>query len=131
MPGKTQAVTSGQDLEHAVIHIAEDLGLKVRTQVRVGKRIWGADRRIDVVATDPDTRLSLGLECKFQGSAGSAEEKIPTTIKDIEAWPIRGLVVFAGDGFSDHMRAYLYSTGLAVELDDLDMWLRLFFGLPF
>ncbi len=131
MPGTANAVASGQDLERAVSHIGEDLGLKVRAQVRVGKRIWGADRRIDVVLTDPDTRLSLGLECKFQGSAGSAEEKIPTTIKDIEAWPIRGLVVFAGDGFSAHMRNYLYSTGLAVELDDLEMWLRLFFGLPF
>ena len=131
MAGKEQAVQSGRDLERAVSRIGEDLGLKVRSQVRVGKRIWGADRYIDVVLTDPDSRQSLGLECKYQGSTGSAEEKIPTTIRDIEAWPIRGLVVFDGEGFSTNMRAYLHSTGLAVELVDLEMWLRLFFGLPF
>jgi hypothetical protein len=28
------------------------------------------------------------------------------------------------------MRSYLYSTGKAVDLDDLDDWLKLFFGIP-
>ena len=131
MPGRATAVHNGKDLENAVAEIGMSLGLAVRTQVSVGKRIWGAVRQIDVVLTDPTTRQSLGLECKYQGSGGSAEEKIPTTIKDIEAWPIKGLVVFHGEGFSGHMRAYLFSTGLAVELEDLETWLRLFFGLPF
>jgi hypothetical protein len=131
MPGRAAAVHNGKDLEYAVAEIGMSLGLAVRTQVSVGKRIWGAVRQIDVVLTDPTTRQSLGLECKYQGSGGSAEEKIPTTIKDIEAWPIKGLVVFHGEGFSAHMRAYLFSTGLAVELEDLETWLRLFFGLPF
>lgn len=131
MAGKSMAVESGRDLEGRVIAIGRRLGLEVAHQVRVGKRIWGAERRIDVVLTDPHTRLSLGLECKYQGVTGSAEEKIPTTIKDIEAWPIRGLVVFSGDGFSINMQSYLHSTGKAVELEDLEMWLRLFFGLRF
>ena len=131
MPGRAAAVHNGKDLESAVAEIGRSLGLTVRTQVSVGKRIWGAVRQIDVVLTDPTTRQSLGLECKYQASGGSAEEKIPTTIKDIEAWPIKGLVVFHGEGFSAHMRAYLFSTGLAVELEDLETWLRLFFGLPF
>jgi hypothetical protein len=131
MPGRATAVHNGKDLENAVAEIGRSLGLAVRTQVSVGKRIWGAVRQIDVVLTDPTTRQSLGLECKYQGSGGSAEEKIPTTIKDIEAWPIKGLVIFHGEGFSAHMRAYLFSTGLAVELEDLETWLRLFFGLPF
>ena len=131
MPGRAAAVHNGKDLENAVAEIGRSLGLTVRTQVSVGKRIWGAVRQIDVVLTDPTTRQSLGLECKYQASGGSAEEKIPTTIKDIEAWPIKGLVVFHGEGFSAHMRAYLFSTGLAVELEDLETWLRLFFGLPF
>ena len=131
MPGRATAVHNGKDLENAVAEIGMSLGLAVRTQVSVGKRIWGAVRQIDVVLTDPTTRQSLGLECKYQGSGGSAEEKIPTTIKDIEAWPIKGLVVFHGEGFSANMRAYLFSTGLAVELEDLETWLRLFFGLPF
>lgn len=131
MAGKGKAVHSGKDLEHSVIAIGEKLDLEIRSQVRVGRRIWGAGRVIDVVLTEPIMRTSIGLECKYQGSTGSAEEKIPTTIQDIQAWPIRGLVVFAGEGFSDNMRAYLHSTGMAVELPDLEMWLRLFFGLKF
>lgn len=129
MAGRGKAVKSGTDLELQVVALAESLGLKAERQVRVGRRIWGAERRIDVVLKDPQTRVSLGVECKFQGGAGSAEEKIPATIEDIAAWPIRGLVVYAGEGFSANIKAFLLSTGKAVELDDLKTWLQLYFGL--
>jgi hypothetical protein len=110
--------------------LASDLGLAARTQVRVARRIWGAVRKIDVVLTQTETRRTLGLECKFQGVQGTAEEKIPSTIQDIAAWPIPGIVVFSGNGFSPNMTAFLLSTGKAVELDDLRAWLSLYFGLP-
>ena len=110
--------------------LAQRLGLEARTEVRVARRIWGAERCIDVVLTRLDTGRALGIECKFQGARGSAEEKIPATIQDIAAWPIPGLVVFAGDGFSENIKSYLYSTGKAVVLSELEPWLRLFFALP-
>ena len=110
--------------------LAGSLGLQSRTQVRVGRRLWGAVRRIDVVLTYAETRRTLGLECKFQHQQGTAEEKIPSTIQDIAAWPIRGLVVFSGEGFTPNMRSFLISSGKAVELDDLREWLVLYFGLP-
>jgi hypothetical protein len=69
------------------------------------------------------------VECKYQGTQGSAEEKIPSTIQDLAAWPIPGLVVFSGDGFSPNMRSFLISTGKAVEFEDLEEWLVLYFGL--
>lgn len=121
--------SSGRDLEQRVAELGRSLGLDVRTQVRVGRRLWGAVREIDVVLTEPSLWRSLGIECKFQGTSGSAEEKIPATIRDIEAWPIPGLVVYDGRGFSANMRSYLLSTGKAVAFDDLDGWLRLFFGI--
>jgi hypothetical protein len=128
MPGRKTAQKTGSKLENAVQEIAEHLGLEVRRQVRVGRRIWGPERRIDLVLwMDPARRL--GIECKYQKDKGTAEEKIPTLIQDIDAWPIDGLVVFHGDGFSPNMRAFLLSSGKAVELPDLDMWLRLYFGL--
>lgn len=120
---------SGRDLEDDVIAIGGTLELETQRQVRVGRRIWGAERRIDVILRHPDTRQTLGIECKYQGGGGSAEEKIPATVQDIAAWPIQGIVVFAGQGFSENMRSYLYSTGKAVDLADVEMWLRLFFGL--
>lgn len=106
------------------------LGLESRQQVRVARRIWGAVRFIDIVLTHPQTRKTLGIECKFQAVTGTAEEKIPSVISDIAAWPIPGLVVFAGAGFTENMKLYLISTGKAVEFDELKPWLCLFFGLP-
>jgi len=111
------------------VDLARTLNLDAEPEVYVGRRIWGAQRRIDVVITDPTTRKRLGVECKFQGGAGTAEEKIPATIEDIRSWPIDGIVVFAGTGISANMRAYLLSTGKAVELPDLEVWLRFYFGL--
>jgi hypothetical protein len=129
MPGRGRAAAGGMKLEEEVADLARRLGLETRSQVKVGRRLWGAERRIDVVLTDPVSRKRLGVECKFQGVAGTAEEKIPTTIQDIGAWPIPGIVVFAGEGFSPFMRSFLISSGKAVELEDLEAWLRLFFGL--
>jgi hypothetical protein len=130
MSGRGAAPSSGDALELEVAALAGRLGLEARRQVKVGRRLWGAERRIDVVVTDPLSRRRLGLECKFQSVAGTAEEKIPTTIQDIAAWPIPGIVVFSGEGFSPYMRSFLISSGKSVELEDLEAWLRLFFGLP-
>lgn len=130
MAGKATAVTSGNELKSRVAALGRNLGLDVRVEVRVGRRLWGAVRNIDVVLTRSETGQTLGVECKYQGGGGSAEEKVPATIQDIAAWPIPGLVVFGGSGFSPNMIAYFHSTGKAVSLDDLEPWLRLCFGLP-
>lgn len=129
MSGGGEAVASGDDLVKAVTALAVQLGLDAREQVRVGRRIWGAARRIDAVLTHPVQRRRLGIECKYQGKPGTAEEKVPATIQDIAAWPIDGIVVFAGEGFSIHMRSFLLASGKAVEFADLDAWLRLYFCL--
>ena len=129
MPGKSTAVESGNDLRDCVAEAGRALGLEAITEVAVGRRVWGARRKIDVVLKHPETRVSLGIECKYQGGPGSAEEKIPATIQDIRAWPIRGIVVYSGAGFSANMESYLLSTGMAVELADLEKWLQLYFGL--
>jgi hypothetical protein len=39
-------------------------------------------------------------------------------------------VVFAGEGITPNMKSFLISSGKAVEVDELEPWLRLFFGLP-
>lgn len=129
MPGRAAAVASGADLKNKVAALGARLGLEARTEVRVARRIWGAERCIDVVLTRRETGRTIGIECKYQGSRGTAEEKIPATIQDIAAWPIPGIVVFSGDGFSENIRSYLYSTGKAVAFHDVESWLRLFFGL--
>ncbi len=129
MAGKATAVSSGADLRDKVAKLGADLGLAVRTEVRVGRRLWGAARYIDVVLTRPETGKTLGVECKYQGGGGSAEEKVPATIQDIGAWPIPGLVVFGGEGFSPNINAFFHATGKAEAHTELDSRLRLFFGL--
>jgi hypothetical protein len=130
MAGKGLAVANGKELTTAVVNLANQLGLEAHEQVRVARRIWGAVRHIDVVLTHPQTRKTLGIECKYQAVTGTAEEKIPAVINDIAAWPIPGLVVFAGEGFTENMKLFLISTGKAVEFSELEAWLCLFFGLP-
>ena len=129
MPGGAAAVTSGDALCKEVAVLGEALGLAAREQFKCGRRIWGAERYIDVVLTHPESRRRLGIECKYQGTAGSAEEKIPAIIQDIAAWPIPGLVVFSGMGFISNIKSFLIASGRAVELEELTAWVQLFFGL--
>ncbi|MCS7000123.1 MAG: hypothetical protein RML15_07905 [Bacteroidota bacterium] len=129
MPGRKKAVSSGRSLEEEVIAIARKLGLSVQRQVRAGHRLWGRKRLIDVVLFDTRSGKSLGIECKAQETAGTTEEKLPATIHDIEAWPIPGIVVLSGKGFSEQMKSFAFSTGKAVLLEELEDWLRLYFGL--
>lgn len=129
MAGKATAVRAGDKLAKQVVEIAKQLDLETREQYKCGRRIWGAERRIDVVVTEPKSRRRLGIECKAQDSKGTAEEKIVATIQDMDAWPIAGLLVFSGEGFSDKMRSFMIASGKAAELADLEAWLRLFFGL--
>src|SRR3954471_23744154 len=100
MPGLARAVSNGDELANAVAELGRKLGLEASEQVRVARRIWGAKRHIDVVLTHVTTRKTLGIECKFQTVGGTAEEKVPSTIQDIAAWPIPGIVVFSGEGFT-------------------------------
>jgi hypothetical protein len=130
MPGKATAVQNGDELVQEVVKIAKALGLETKEQFHVARRIWGANRKIDVILIEGKSRKTLGVECKFQATGGSAEEKIPATIQDIEAWPIPGIVVFSGEGITENMKSFLISTGKAIELNELEPWLRLFFGLP-
>ncbi len=122
-------MSSGDALCKEIAKLGQSLGLIAREQCKCGRRIWGAECFIDGVLTHRESRRRLGVECKYQGTKGSAEEKIPAIIQDIGAWPIPGIVVFAGVGFSANITSFLVASGRAVELDDVESWLRLFFGL--
>ena len=123
-------IETGQQLGRALAELGRALGLEVKTQVKLGRRVWGRERHIDVVLRRPEIGLRLGIECKYQGVAGTAEEKITATIEDIEAWPFRGLVVMHGNGFSRDFPAYARGKGKAIGFDELADWLAAYFDLP-
>ena len=125
------AIKTRAELIEAVTKIAEKLNLEVKRNVNSGLGLWGNRRRIDIVVIHKTSRESLGLQCEYKATQEISGEKSVASIEDIGAWPIPGLLVFEGPGFSANMKGYLYSTGKAVSLDDLEAWLRLFCGEPF
>ncbi len=74
-------------------------GLEVYEEVSLGTSIIGKQRRIDLFVVGPD-KQALVVECKYQDSAGTADEKIPYALDDMAALRIPGVLVYAGSGFS-------------------------------
>jgi hypothetical protein len=122
-------INPGGHLERRVSSLAIAMRLGVREHFKLGRRIWGATRYIDRVIEDERHRR-VGVECKWQQSQGSAEEKVLATIADLATWPIRGIIVLDGQGFSEAMVLHVLGTGKAVLFEDLETWLRLFFEMP-
>ena len=77
-----------------------DRGLKVYREIKVGKSIIGKNRCIDVFCLCETTNKAFAIECKFQESEGTVDEKIPYTLDDLEAMPMAGCIAYAGKGFS-------------------------------
>ncbi len=83
-------------------------GLTVYREVRVGNTIIGKDRCIDIFCVSAATQKAFAIECKFQDSQGTVDEKIPYALDDVRALPMAGCVAYAGQGFSagvQHMLA--------------------------
>lgn len=75
-------------------------GLVVYTEVSLGKTIIGKRRRIDVLVRHASMPIALGLECKYQATSGTTDEKVPYALADLEAMWIPGCLVYAGTGWS-------------------------------
>ena len=76
-------------------------GLKVYREIRVGKSIIGKNRCIDVFCVRESDSRAFAIECKFQDSPGTVDEKIPYALDDLDALPMAGCIAYAGRGFSD------------------------------
>lgn len=88
-------------------------GIQVYREVPIGKSIIGKNRRLDVFIHDVHTNCALAVECKYQQTQGTADEKIPYTLKDIEALWMPGCIAYAGEGFSDGVIHMLRSSATA------------------
>jgi hypothetical protein len=76
-------------------------GLKVYREINVGKSIIGKNRRVDVFCVCERTSQAFAIECKFQDTEGTVDEKIPYALDDLQALPMAGCIAYAGKGFSD------------------------------
>ncbi|MBP9088792.1 MAG: hypothetical protein KBG15_21895 [Kofleriaceae bacterium] len=83
---------------------------------------------------------ALAVECKFQGTQGTTDEKIPYALQDLEALWLPGCLVYAGEGWSkgvlhtleaSRLAAYCLPTtkGPSAETKEMDHIIGAVFGL--
>jgi len=131
-------VTGNQyrDLVASYIHASyAPHGLVVYLEVALGKTVIGKDRFIDVFVVRPEDRKALAIECKYQDSLGTVDEKIPYALADLEALWVPGVLVYAGKGWSRGVMHTLEGSRLAAyclpgkATRELDHVLAAIFGL--
>ena len=88
-------------------------GVQVYREVTFGKTIIGKNRRIDILVVQESTQRALGIECKYQGSGGTADEKIPYALEDLRASGLPVCLAYAGAGFSPGVLLMLAASPIA------------------
>lgn len=88
-------------------------GMHLYEEVNVGTSIIGKQRRIDLFLHVPTSNLALALECKYQDSSGTTDEKIPYALEDLKALRVPAVIAYAGGGWSDGVLHLLQSSSLA------------------
>lgn len=90
-------------------------GLKVYSEAYVGSRFIGSKRKLDIVI-EYDNNV-LGIEAKTQQTGGTAYQKLPYTLEDINRIPIPTIIVFSGDEIKQDVKALLIYSGVGIELE--------------
>jgi len=112
----TGSLTGHDFAELIAAYLAQNYGprgLVIYREVHLGKSIIGKNRRVDILALHPESRRALAVECKYQASAGTVDEKIPYTLDDLAALHIPAFAVYAGEGFSQGVLHLLRASRLA------------------
>ena len=90
-------------------------GLLVYTEVPFGTTIIGKDRKVDVFVLRPSDQSALAIECKWQQTDGTTDEKVPYALQDLEAMWVPGCLTYAGEGWSKGVLHTLKGAKLAVR----------------
>lgn len=90
-------------------------GLLVYTEISLGKTVIGKDRKIDVFVVRSSDQRAIALECKYQDSQGTTDEKIPYALEDLAALWLPGCLVYAGEGWSRGILHTLEASRLAAR----------------
>ena len=87
--------------------------LQVYTEIYLGKTIIGKSRKIDVFVVHKRSQRPLAIECKFQDTKGTTDEKIPYALQDLASLRVPGCLCYAGDGWSTGVLHTLAASPLA------------------
>ena len=109
-------------IEMCLQRSCEKNGLVAISQSTIGDKPGGGKHRIDwEIFKDSNENLRGLISCKFQGTSGTAEEKIAyEVIKILHSMKIdprykKGWIVMGGDGWSNGMKHFVKS--------DLPLWI--------
>ena len=100
--------------EHEKVESRKFLALKnlrqplFARQCSVGKDVYGKNRRVDFILYHPQRWPDcLVIQCKWQSSGGSVEEKYPFEVMSIECNEFPTIIVLDGGGYSKESEAWL------------------------
>ena len=82
------------------------------TQYKLCKGIYGGDIKIDFILHNPNGKKieTLVIECKWQSSKGSVDEKFPYLVENIKKqYPYTTLIILAGRGYKEGAENWLKS----------------------
>ena len=88
-------------------------GVEVYDEVNAGTSMIGKQRRLDLLLLHRDSGRALALECKYQDTNGTADEKIPYALQDLATLRMPAAIVYAGTGFSMGVLHLLQSSEMA------------------
>jgi hypothetical protein len=88
-------------------------GIHLYEEVSLGTSIIGKQRRVDLLVIHPESGNALALECKYQDSSGTTDEKIPYALEDLKAMRVPAVIAYAGSGWSEGVLHLLQSSSLA------------------
>lgn len=121
-----EAVKSGQKLENAVEDILRSYGLSYHKQAKFTDIYENSRSKMDFYVEDFD----LGIECKRQIGSGTADQKMPFVVKNLEKFPAKyGLLVLDGDHYKARIGIHSYLNSEKCDifdwvfLDALEDWL--------
>lgn len=77
-------------------------------QILIGETIYGTKRYCDFILFHPEKYpANLIIECKWQQSTGSVDEKFPFLVHNIRKTGIDTIVLLDGRGYKDGAKAWL------------------------
>ncbi len=77
-------------------------------QYEIGKDIYGKNRRVDIILYHPNLwKNCLVIQCKWQASAGSVEEKYPFEVLNIKQNNYDTIVILDGGGYTKGAKQWL------------------------
>jgi len=90
-------------------------GLTVYREVSMGKTIIGKNRHVDILVIHEQSATVLAIECKYQDTLGTVDEKIPYAIQDMQAMGLPVCLAYAGAGFSSGILHMLAACPIAAQ----------------